>query len=95
MEGRRDLKKKWEFTEKEYMEIYQIFKKISRPENVPTFDRFKLNIDKFIELTYDAYIPNIGSKDEAFIKWVNLLVIEKLPVYILELLIAGMLTHKY
>ncbi len=71
MEGRRDLKKKWEFTEKEYMEIYQIFKKISRPENIPTFDRFKLNIDKFIELTYDAYIPNIGSKDEAFIKWVN------------------------
>ena len=65
------MKKKIEFTEKEYMEIYHIFIKISQPQIIPNFDKFKKNIDKFIEITYDAYIPNIGSKDEAFIKWVQ------------------------
>ncbi|TKJ19802.1 MAG: hypothetical protein CEE43_14465 [Promethearchaeota archaeon Loki_b32] len=65
------MKKKVEFTEKEYMEIYHIFIKISKPQIIPNFDKFKTNIDKFIEITYDAYIPNIGSKDEAFIKWVQ------------------------
>ncbi|MFX1568940.1 MAG: hypothetical protein ACFFCV_11310 [Promethearchaeota archaeon] len=53
------------------MEIYQILKEISKPHIIPNFDKFKKNIDKFIELTFDAYISNIGSKDEAFMKWVK------------------------
>lgn len=65
------MKKKVEFTEKEYMEIYQIFIKISKSQNIPNFEKFKTNIDKFIEFTYDAYIPNIGSKGEATIKWIE------------------------
>lgn len=65
------MKKKVEFTEKEYKEIFEIFTKTSKSENIPNYEEFKINIDKFIELTFDAYISNIGSKDKAFIKWVE------------------------
>ncbi len=52
--------KKHEFRGEEYKEIFEIFKEISKSENIPTFEEFKRNVDKFIELTLDAYISYIG-----------------------------------
>ena len=63
--------KKVEFTEKEYKEIYNIFTEISKSQIIPNFEEFKRNVDKFIELTFDAYISNMGSKYEAFVKWID------------------------
>ena len=60
-----------EFREKEFMEIFEIFKKKSKSEKIPTFEEFKRNVDKFIELTIDAYISNMGSKREAIQKWID------------------------
>ncbi len=65
------MKKKVEFTEKEYKEIYIIFTEISKSQNIPNFEEFKRNVDKFIELTFDAYISNMGLKYEAFEKWID------------------------
>ena len=69
--GRGNVERKVEFIEKEYKEIYKIFTEISKSQNIPNFEEFKRNVDKFIELTFDAYVSNIGFKDEAFKKWVN------------------------
>ncbi len=65
------MKLKVEFKEKEYEEIFEIFTEILKSKNIPKFKEFKRNVDKFIELTYDAYVSNIGLKHEAFIKWAD------------------------
>ncbi|UCC21139.1 MAG: hypothetical protein JSV62_07650 [Promethearchaeota archaeon] len=65
------MNKKVEFKEKEYMEIYEIFLRITKLDNITSLEVFKRNLDKFIEITFDAYISNIGSKDIAFMKWVQ------------------------
>ncbi len=69
--GRKNRERKVEFVEKEYKEIYMIFTEMSKSQNIPNFEEFKKNVDKFIEITFDAYISNMGSKDEAYEKWVN------------------------
>ena len=63
--------KKVELKEYEYQEIYTIFKKLSKVKNIPTFEKFKENLDTFFELTYDAYVGNMGSNTEAMIKWIE------------------------
>lgn len=65
------MKLKVEFKKTEYKEIFEIFKEISKSTKIPKFEEFKRNVDKFIELTFDAYISNIGSKGEAMIKWIE------------------------
>jgi hypothetical protein len=61
--------KKVKLTEVEYKEIFDIFKKISLSGKIPTFEQFKINVDKFIEITIDAYVSNLGSKEKAIRKW--------------------------
>lgn len=63
--------KKVELKEDEYQEIYNIFKKLSSTGKIPAFEEFKKNMDTFFQLTFDAYISNMGSKRKAFIKWVE------------------------
>lgn len=66
--------KKVELKEYEYQEVYSIFKKLTTAKKIPTFDLFKINLDTFFELTYDAYFglgDKFISKDEAFTKWIK------------------------
>ena len=72
--------KKVEFTEKEYREIFQIFLIRAKYESFPIYEEFKRNIDKFIELTLDAYISGIGSRDEAIKKWIDYIDSEELAL---------------
>jgi len=73
--------KKHEFRGEEYKEIFEIFKEISKSENIPTFEEFKRNVDKFIELTLDAYISGIGSRREATKKWIDYIGSEDIAHY--------------
>ena len=72
--------KKVEFTEKEYREMFQIFLIRAKYKSFPIFEEFKKNVDKFIELTLDTYISNIGSKDEAIKKWIDYIGSEELAL---------------
>ena len=72
--------KKVELKEYEYQEIYTIFKKLSKVKNIPTFEKFKENLDTFFELTYDAYVGNMGSNTEAMIKWIEFMGSHKLAL---------------
>jgi hypothetical protein len=72
--------KKVELKEYEYQEIYTIFKKLSKVKNIPTFEKFKENLDTFFELTYDAYVGNMGSNTEAMIKWIEFMGSEKVAL---------------
>ena len=63
--------KKVELNLKEYQEIYTIFKKLSSAKNIHTFEQFKKNLDTFFELTFDAYVSNLGLKAEAIRKWIE------------------------
>ena len=72
--------KKVELKTEEYQEIYTIFKKLTMPKNIPTFEQFKENLDMFFELTYDAYVGNMGSNAEAMIAWIEFMGSEKLAL---------------
>ena len=72
--------KKVELKEYEYQEIYTIFKKLSKVKSIPTFEKFKENLDTFFELTYDAYVGNMGSNTEAMIKWIEFMGSEKVAL---------------
>lgn len=72
--------KKVELKLNEYQEIYTIFKELSSAKNIPTFEQFKKNIDTFFELTFDAYVSNIGSKCEAIRKWIEYIGSEKVAL---------------
>jgi len=64
--------KKHEFKEEEYLEIFKIFKEISKSKPIPPFEEFKKDVDKFIELTLDAYInQGMQEKREAITKWIE------------------------
>ena len=65
--------KKVELKLNEYQEIYTIFKKIPSAKNIHTFEQFKKNVDTFFELTFDAFVSNMGSKVDAIIKWIKLI----------------------
>jgi len=69
--------KKVELKTSEYQEIYAIFKKLTTVKNIPTFEQFKEKLDMFFELTYDAYVGNMGSNTEAMIKWIEFMGSEK------------------
>ena len=72
--------KKVELKECEYQEIYTIFKKLTTVKNIPTFEKFKENLDTFFELTYDAYVGNMGSNTEAMIKGIEYMGSEKVAL---------------
>ncbi len=72
--------KKVELKETEYQEIYSIFKKLSTAIKIPTFEQFKEKLAMFFELTYDAYVGNMGSNSEAMIKWIEFMGSEKLAL---------------
>ena len=72
--------KKVELKEYEYQEVYIIFKNITTEKNIPTFEKFKENLDTFFELTYDAYVGNMGSNTEAMIKWIEFMGSEKVAL---------------
>jgi len=72
--------KKVELKEYEYQEVYTIFKEITTVKNIPTFEKFKENLDTFFELTYDAYVGNMGSNTEAMIKWIEFMGSEKVAL---------------
>jgi len=63
--------KKVELKEYEYQEVYTIFKKLTKAENIPPLELFKKNLDTFFELTYDAYFGFGGTKDKAIRKWIE------------------------
>ena len=69
--------KKVELKTEEYQEIYTIFKKLTTPKNIPTFEQFKENLDMFFELTYDAYVGYGGGTTEAMINWIEFIGSEK------------------
>ena len=57
----------------EYKEVFNIFKGLCSTKNFPTFKKFKKNLDTFFELTFDAYMGNMGSisNNEAMAKWIE------------------------
>lgn len=63
--------KKVELKKYEYQEVYAIFKKLTKAENVPPIELFKSNLDTFFELTYNAYFGLGGMQDEAIKKWIE------------------------
>jgi len=63
--------KKVELEEKEYQEVFTIFKELTTFKIIPTFEQFKKNLDTFFELTYDAYFGFGGTKYEAIKKWTD------------------------
>jgi len=66
--------KKVELSEKEYQEVFTIFKKLTTAKEIPPYEQFKKNLDTFFELTYDAYMglgDKFISKDEAITKWIK------------------------
>jgi len=72
--------KKVELKTSEYQEIYTIFKNLSKVKNIPTFEQFKEKLDMFFELTFDAYVGNMGSNAEAMIKWIEFMGSEKVAL---------------
>ena len=72
--------KKVELKTEEYQEIYTIFKKLTTPKNIPTFEEFKENLDMFFELTYDAYVGYGGNTTKAMITWIEFMGSEKLAL---------------
>lgn len=68
--NKEEIPKKEKLTEEKYREIYNIFKKISISRTNHTFEQFKSNLDKFFELTIDAYVGGEGSRDVAISKWI-------------------------
>jgi len=69
--------KKVELKEEEYQEVYTIFKKLTTANDLPPIEQFKKNLDMFFELTYDAYVGNMGSNREAMTKWIEFMGSEK------------------
>ena len=72
--------KKVKLKEYEYQEIYTIFKKLTTVKNIPTFEKFKENLDTFFELTYDAYVGYGGGTTEAMMKWIEFMGSEKIAL---------------
>ena len=72
--------KKVELKEKEYQEVFTIFKKLTTAKKIPPYEQFKKNLDVFFELTYDAYVLYGGGTTEAMLNWIEFLGSEKLAL---------------
>lgn len=74
--------KKVNLKEKEYQEVFAIFKKLTT-NKIPLYEQFKKNLDTFFELTYDAYMglgDKFISRNEAITKWIKFIGSEKLAL---------------